>query len=344
MSDIIKEFIDLSVKKELNERKKEEATKPKIFYHGTASSNLKSILSKGMLANPDNKHWDEESSLKDASIGSPSLESLKGSYWTRNFMTAYSAARNSADTFGGNRLFVISQISPKETLPDEDNIAGLLETTANMALSDPYGVRLSNFQLLKLLPMYIVHPGTMDEAISAFEKRAHDKFGLPNQPFNKEIVKQFLEAHLGRVVAHIFEKKSETETKQIFYTEYEREKRDATKEEVQNAYERAKVEYTVPEMEREYKIAQEAFLRYYRKTRMSDQRIDASNNRYMKDLGFTGRSKIILIVELIKAGWDEPDIIKIMYKDTSQGSMANQAWEQFREDYRQSIGPYFNVV
>lgn len=78
-----------------------EAARLLLMYHGTTSKFLRTILKKGLVPGKM-KVWDAEK--KD-------LESLEGVYLTNSFMTAYSAAGTAFRKFGGNRLFVIAQVS-----------------------------------------------------------------------------------------------------------------------------------------------------------------------------------------------------------------------------------------
>jgi len=72
--------------------------KPIVMFHGTSDKFLQSILKNGILPEPPQKTWDED---KNISSISASRESLKGSYWTSNLLTATSSAWNTVKKFGG---------------------------------------------------------------------------------------------------------------------------------------------------------------------------------------------------------------------------------------------------
>jgi hypothetical protein len=84
-----------------------------IFYHGTTSNFLREILKKGFTPNPKKKIWNQESG---------GLESYLGTYFSRNWFTAYAAAGDATRKLGGSRIVFEVQLETRTGLADEDEI------------------------------------------------------------------------------------------------------------------------------------------------------------------------------------------------------------------------------
>lgn len=90
----------------------------KIYFHGTSSVFLRSILKKGLIPTKQ-KVWDKTTGFD---------ESLEGVYLTRDFSLALAASQEATDKFGGNWLVIIAHLkmSPS-TILDEDSITLLIK-------------------------------------------------------------------------------------------------------------------------------------------------------------------------------------------------------------------------
>lgn len=115
----------------LSERRRAET---KIMYHGTATTNLRSIMVNGLVQQDKAKRvWGSEqrpqSDFSRASVG--------GIYLASNYMTALSAAGNARRKFGGEGdLIVICQVQPRSALPDEDDFRLAWTTAFDVVLRD----------------------------------------------------------------------------------------------------------------------------------------------------------------------------------------------------------------
>lgn len=94
--------------------------KPIYMYHGTSAKNLSSILSQGLITDPNKKVWETDA---DASFSFPSRASVGGIYFTKNISTAISSASNSTkDKNNEDRIIVIAEIKPGSLFADEDSL------------------------------------------------------------------------------------------------------------------------------------------------------------------------------------------------------------------------------
>jgi len=91
-----------------------------LMYHGTSSKFLDSIIKNGLLFKEDGRVW----GTKQVSTHLNDLESYHGTYFTLNFMTAYSASGQAHRKFGGNRLIIIANIETRtpQVVADEDDV------------------------------------------------------------------------------------------------------------------------------------------------------------------------------------------------------------------------------
>lgn len=135
-----------------------------IWYHGSSSKNLKSILSNGLVPYPKERVWDgERGSGTVLSQHSLSLESYGGIYMTRRLTTAYSAAINSAHKTKTHPIVVVLSMTPKNLVLDED-------TLSNFFISYPQDILIPHYKTM-------VYGGTQIEKKELHEeqKRFVDK-------------------------------------------------------------------------------------------------------------------------------------------------------------------------
>ena len=91
-----------------------------IWYHGTSTKYLKSILSQGLVPYPKEKSWDVD---PDASSVTLDRTTYGGVYVTKNLLSSFSAAYRTATKTKGNRLIVIMDIQSKSLIADEDDLS-----------------------------------------------------------------------------------------------------------------------------------------------------------------------------------------------------------------------------
>jgi len=117
----------------------------KLFWHGTATKNLRSILSQGLV--PRGKLvFDEDV----GAAGQRSIKTFGGIYMTDNFMTAWSAATTATHAAAGVRsgpvkskvmVGITYETRSPNALPDEDDLMPLIERVAGRTYDDLQGHR-----------------------------------------------------------------------------------------------------------------------------------------------------------------------------------------------------------
>lgn len=328
----LKIYIKSIIRTTLSERKKVTKTLPQIYYHGTSSKNIQSILSKGMKANPESKVWNSDKDI--GSVENRSLESLEGSYWTKNFMTAYSSA-GSATTYksADYRAIVIASISPKETLPDEDNIAYSTETIVLNAIRKAFGGNLSGGALIKLLPSMMKDDLMLDNMVAKvdFSKLAQ------KEPEFENLKKDLVKAYVERAFSHILQA---DKYRYFFVNEYHFENSDSTNEDDEKAYQEQKQKYANTSFyEKQYSDILNKIAKSFRATRLSGS--SEHNVRYTKDLGYTSRSKILAVITVRSDLYN--NVISVAYRNNQFSGEANEVIQQFMNDYRANVGTEYKV-
>lgn len=115
----------------------EEKQQRTIMYHGTSSNNLQSILNNGLMPFPKKRVW-QTSDDQSANFETPSKASIGGIYVTTNLLTATSSAYRAGKN---DRLLIVMDIHPYSTVADEDDflqisrirIPGLMTTPSTLA-------------------------------------------------------------------------------------------------------------------------------------------------------------------------------------------------------------------
>ena len=90
-----------------------------LYYHGTSTVFAKRILSEGFVPDPKRKIWNPERG---------GLASYHGTYLSKDFPTASSAASNAAIKFGGRQCVFECQIETRSALMDEDELPNMART------------------------------------------------------------------------------------------------------------------------------------------------------------------------------------------------------------------------
>lgn len=97
----------------------------KIWYHGTSSTFLDSILKNGLKAETKKKSWDKD---EDASYETVDRTSYGGVYLTTNLGVASNSAYRAVEKFGGNKIIVITELQTKTLVSDEDDFLSFSKT------------------------------------------------------------------------------------------------------------------------------------------------------------------------------------------------------------------------
>jgi len=334
LRDLGIEAYDVSMsleEKYLFERKRTPSAKPEIMYHGTSSKFLKSILNKGIQAEPKNKRWEDDPGVTHYTS---SRVSLLGSYWTTNIMTAISSAGNTQDKFGGNRIIVIAQIVAKTAFADEDDVRTKINYAMTKAIGDELG-SISVDQYPFVFGAFESDSSMKNQIIDNFSNELHKRLQTnEKQPINKNLLKQVFDTAFTRSIAHSF-KNDEYWALKRFADGFKRFAKDYEKagEEIEEKYysggSSVPFEWkNVQKAEKDFLDAQEKLTRYYPKTALDKDEFNRTL-RMPKDIGFEGRSKIIGIVEFI-----DPNNLKIIYGEVPT---------QFKDDYSKSWGPNFKI-
>lgn len=102
----------------------------KIWYHGTSSTFLNSILKNGLKSETKQKSWDSD---PDANYNIPDRTSFGGIYFTENLGTAVSSAFRTCEKFGGDRIVVVTELQTKTLISDEDDFISFPNYDINTA-------------------------------------------------------------------------------------------------------------------------------------------------------------------------------------------------------------------
>ena len=109
-----------------------------IYWHGTSSEFLPSILAKGLIPieDPEKKAWgsDPDREGPEGKSAYLSRRSYGGTYLTKNFGQAITSASRAVDKFPGTPVMVAMQISPHSLTADEDDVVYKVEQAYNDAV------------------------------------------------------------------------------------------------------------------------------------------------------------------------------------------------------------------
>lgn len=87
--------------------------RPEVMWHGTSSVLAPEILAHGFVPEPPRKRWGPEAGH---------MASYPGTYFSSNWMTAWAAAGNAVDRFGGNKVMFEAVVELLRGIPDEDHL------------------------------------------------------------------------------------------------------------------------------------------------------------------------------------------------------------------------------
>jgi hypothetical protein len=307
----------ISFYKELFERYAGSKSLRGIWYHGTSTKYLQSILSQGLIPFPKEKSWDVD---PDASSDSLDRTTYGGIYVTRNLLTAYSAAWRTAKKTNGNRLVVMIDLQPKSLIADEDDVARYF----------------TNYNTLNALFYYKIYKyGTnyteyLDELEKEKEKFADyvinkikSSYDIKNNPNLilrlKELIKnEGYVAAITRIVSY-YENSGYGNQWHRCWDTREIDIKDIpplpSKEEGESLFRN--------------------FIQKFTKTLKQIATLSdfSQKGRSLQPIRFSGSNKIVCIIELIENP-AEPTKIKIHY-----GSLPNDFIKQYKERIRSDFNP-----
>lgn len=260
-----------------------------IFYHGTSSVFLHSILKKGLDPAPSKKVWEEGYRREPGSAG---MESFPGTYITSNFIKALSSAEHAVDRFGGNPLIVVGQAEDRapEARIDEDHVPEPGEGIAqeNNFIDEWY----HNINLLETMAFF-----NSDEELEKIVKTWLEKMGIGHIDNLIKPGKDVLRAWLDMRVALALEK----EQKEVY-------DKNMTMKLTQRFGEgKIPTKYLNPTNAiNEYRKLMDVFLTKAKQI-ISKKREDINffNIRLNRSITYKGANKIYLIVEILPKKWDD---------------------------------------
>jgi hypothetical protein len=272
-----------------------------VWYHGTSSKYLKSILSQGLLPNTKEKSWAVD---PDSNIHTPDRSSYGGIYVSKNLMTAISAARRTAKKTNANTLIVIMELQSKSLVADEDSVVFHLSSyNENQAL-----------RLYKILKYGASHSDEQTYLETA-KKTWIDKYIAQMQyqysihPILENYIRQILNdegftAMITRVVSYSTD---DWDWKRLWY--------DGTELDID------KIPHlpTKHEGEAIFRKFADRLTRIYKARQYANE--FSPNGRSLSPIRFTGKNKIIAIVE-------EVDEYKLTIK---YGKLPNDFITQWKE-------------
>lgn len=260
-----------------------------LMIHGTSSSFLDKIMDNGIVPNPEQRVWkkdsietqDQKQTLPDAS------------YWTNNFMTAYTASGNAYREFGGNRILVYARINTgdKRVSLDEDhfpNVGRFVGKDLNRVLN-------------KYLLATLRKPYDRNSAIDLIIKDLKQKVPhIPLERFEKEreILKELVDAWVEfEVLREAYTSFDFHGKERVGFRSHDDERITATKEEV----EQARNQY------------RDVLLKVLKKLNFIATKKDFIHNiRFEGTIGHGGFQKVVLIAEFMKSQDNSVEKVNIL--------------------------------
>jgi hypothetical protein len=316
-----------------------------IWYHGTRGRNLKSILSQGLIANPKEKAWAEDS---NASFYAPSRASVGGIYLTNNIMTAESSSGKDKAK-NETRVIVVIEAQPRSFFADEDNISSYLKSSFKFdGMSQDH-----SYSTLELFMAFSLgsNPEFVDQARNNYVEKTYT--GLVQRlgemhPKKEARVKQLLYDNwpivLFRQASYLADNRYDWSS--CFFRNISHEKNaeinkkwkeiyndpNKTEEEKEKEY-NDYVNYLMPvppnktNSEKAYLDFQDQMTR----TLKNVDRRESYNNtsRITEDIGYSGSNRIICIVEIKDTHVSPYHELKVVYGELP---------DKFIKDWNQRMG------
>lgn len=164
---------------------------PIIAFHGSDISNLRSILSQGLSTSRTGYGF---GSNIGGSVDKRDMGAVGGIY----FSTSIASARRAAQS--NPAVIVVAQVQPMSSYADEDDIVLDLERAVNSAYNRlSVGERLGTYTIMK----YLSHPFSA-KVIDRFLRSLPHSYVelLERQPRGRIIIKEFIIAHLQRIISY----------------------------------------------------------------------------------------------------------------------------------------------
>lgn len=305
------------------------------MYHGTNSIHLPKIFQLGMIPDPSGGRWKGDKEFEDTTINSPSMHSLKGSYWTDNVTTAYSSARDTLGGTDGRQMIVVAQLVPQTAKADEDDVRPVVEQAFREAYQPYHGARNLELAATMIHAQVTVDNNIYTELVNSFAKIVHDRLKTSDKmPFEPDFFRSVFDATLNRALGHV-----NWEQHKWYYIEaYQRALEDTSELDYEEAREEAlKLKDNMPTFnkvsgEKQFLRALDKVSRRYRKSAMPTPEGEwrlRTNLRITEPVGFSGRNKIIAIV----VGHGRK--LEVVY---------GKVPEKFIKDYAKSWGPNFEII
>lgn len=308
------------------------------MYHGTNAEHLPKIFQLGMIPDPTKGHWKGDKAHQDATLGSPSLHSLKGSYWTDNTSTAFSSAIDAVRGSAGRQAVIIAQIVPQTAKADEDDVRNPVLNTFRTVLVPHFGHADARYVAPSLKGAIDADPKFYNKIVDEFAKHLHDRLKTGDKmPMDKAMMKKTFDATLERMLGHI--DMTQDRGKWNYIEAYERWLENVIDWEEARVKAKEKAEsgdlpkYDKVSGEKKFLDALDDISRRYRKSAMPPGENDPyrlrTNLRVTEPVGFSGRNKIVAII----VGHGRQ--LELAYGKVPQ---------QFIDDYSKSWGPNFRII
>lgn len=277
----------------------------RIWYHGTSSVFLKSILKNGLKADTKKKVWDKD---EDSSFDSIDKTSYGGIYLTTNLGTASISSFTAKEKFGGEKIIVITELQTKTLVSDEDDFLSFHKINITNA-SRFYFLLKNGFENIQQKREYIIK---RNEWIT--QKLNYILLDIPDikPPLIKKI-KELLKdvgwfSVIQRATAYVPEYSFDSESKEY-----------PSKQKGENDY-------------RNFIDQLTKLLKLY--PRRNHFRV---TGRSLNDITFSGKNKIVAIVQMVENDKNQnfrTDLI-LLY-----GSLP----EKFIKDFKEKYNPSMNVI
>lgn len=302
----------------------DERVEPIIMYHGSSSAFLPKIMSYGLSANPKNKSYGSGSRA-----GDETLDSVGGVYFTTEIHVAERAADDASEAYKGNPIIVMSEIVQKSGHADEDKIRDILAQGFEDARSKklPAGSDWHDKGCID------GNPKIVDSIVKNFADECHNNEHLAGDndkhPIDYALFKEYFIAKFNSV---LYASKNDENSVDDYYKGLLKTNKKAAQDFYNTKYKEWKKQGIpfpdIQEIDNRFRSALDRFTRRYRRTTNKDTGFDGHSLRITDDVRFSGRNKIVCIIEMLttRAGYTK---LKIRY-----GTIP----EKFREDWESENG------
>jgi hypothetical protein len=298
------------------------------MYHGTSSTNLRSILKQGVVPNPKDRVW-----AKDTDINAHNLsrESLSGSYWTSNLMTAESSATTATRYRGagkeGENIIVMALISEGSAFADEDNINQAILIGIEHMYQELFGGGII-LEALPKIAAYLYWGGYegrdySEKMTDSYSEYVHGELASDSkkQPIPRELLKDVFEAMMFRGLAYEVEHSGSGYYRDQYVKEMERLASEGKAPEIP----------PLAEVEQRLLKLRDALTRVYTKTAYFNDQF-AHTLRTEEPVTYRGANRIVCIM-IHPHDYKQPRTL-----------VYGQIPDDYREQYRQRMGQSKGIV